>query len=71
MGMPYKEYRCQNCQKLFFKGFLVEGEVEIKCRACHELSTIAASLNDKLLCMVEDCPNRIHLPNSSAAKASA
>lgn len=61
MGVPYKEYRCATCHKLFFKGFLVEGEIEVKCRSCHELSTLVASKGDELMCLVENCPNRVHI----------
>lgn len=57
------EYRCTHCQKLFFKGVLVEGEIEIKCRHCHELNHIHASQFNALLCMIEHCPNRISLNN--------
>lgn len=30
------EHRC-TCGKLLFKGTLVEGVIEIKCRSCHSL----------------------------------
>lgn len=54
-----KEYRCTQCRKLLFKGLLVEGTVEIKCKHCHALSAVSASLRDDLLCMVSPCPNRV------------
>ncbi len=54
-----KEYRCPECRKLLFRGLLVEGEVEIKCRHCHALSSVSASLNERLLCMVDPCPHRV------------
>lgn len=57
------EYRCQHCYKLLFKGVLVEGEVEAKCRACHELTTVRATKFNDLLCMIETCPNRVHCPS--------
>lgn len=54
-----KEYRCPQCRKLLFKGLLVEGSVEIKCKHCHALSSVEASRFERLLCMVDPCPNRI------------
>ena len=42
-----------------FKGLLVEGSVEIKCKHCHTLSSIEASRFERLLCMVDPCPNRV------------
>jgi len=53
------EYRCTGCKKLLFKGLLIEGEVEIKCRHCHALTAISASKHDRLLCMVDPCPGRV------------
>ncbi|MDH4330260.1 MAG: hypothetical protein OEV93_01790 [Candidatus Moranbacteria bacterium] len=29
-----KQYRCKYCGKLFFKGDLVKGVVEVKCKNC-------------------------------------
>lgn len=54
-----KDYRCPQCRKLLFRGLLVEGEVEIKCRHCHALSVQSASLHDGRLCLVDPCPNRV------------
>ncbi len=54
-----KEYRCPQCRKLLFRGVLVEGDVEIKCRHCHALSTVSATMHHRLLCGVDPCPNRI------------
>lgn len=31
-----KEYRCEKCNKLLFKGDIKEGKIEIKCK-CKEL----------------------------------
>ena len=56
-----KDYRCTHCKKLLFRGLLVEGEVEIKCRHCGTLTTASASLHRRLLCMVDPCPNRVPL----------
>jgi len=35
-----KEYRCGNCNKLFFKGDLSHCTIEIKCKNCKQFSTI-------------------------------
>jgi phage FluMu protein Com len=61
MGVVYKEYRCNNCHKLFFKGILVEGELEVKCKACHEVTVHHASAFNELLCLVSPCPHRVAL----------
>lgn len=59
MTISLKEYRCARCKKLLFKGVLIETEIEIKCKGCHEMNTVAASKFDWLLCAIENCPNRI------------
>ena len=33
-----KEYRCQNCHKLFFKGNLQYAAIEIKCQRCKKIN---------------------------------
>lgn len=58
MKLPYKEYRCQFCKKLLFKGLLIESVVEIKCRSCQTLNTLESSQLDKFLCTVSPCPYR-------------
>lgn len=35
-----KEYRCNHCNKLFFKGDLQHCVVEIKCKNCKNISRI-------------------------------
>lgn len=64
MGVAFKEYRCTNCHKLFFKGILVEGEVEIKCKHCHAVNSIKKSEFNELLCLIPRCPHRITLNDS-------
>ncbi|MBI4272729.1 Com family DNA-binding transcriptional regulator [Candidatus Uhrbacteria bacterium] len=61
MPLPYHEYRCQTCKKLLFKGVLVESEIEIKCRSCHQMNVIAASDMNEYLCGIKNCPGRIPL----------
>ncbi|MFA5080080.1 MAG: Com family DNA-binding transcriptional regulator [Candidatus Paceibacterota bacterium] len=34
------EYRCIHCNKLFFKGVIKEGEIEVKCRGCKNINPI-------------------------------
>lgn len=55
----YTEYRCKNCAKLLFKGLLIDSEIEIKCKKCHELTTIKSSSKNEYLCLIKPCPNRI------------
>ncbi|PIR74103.1 MAG: Com family DNA-binding transcriptional regulator [Candidatus Magasanikbacteria bacterium CG10_big_fil_rev_8_21_14_0_10_47_10] len=35
-----KEFRCKNCNKLFFKGHILEAIIEIKCKNCKSVETI-------------------------------
>ena len=65
MAACLDEYRCRSCRKLLFKGLLVEGAIEVKCRHCHALTRVAASKFDRLLCMVDPCPGRVpHKPQT-------
>ena len=59
MSLCLKEYRCQTCKKLLFRGVLVESVIEVKCKSCHTMNTVESSTHDKLLCAVFPCPNRI------------
>jgi len=43
-----KEYRCEHCNKLFFKGDLKYCTIEIKCKNCKNINEIKG-LNCKLL----------------------
>lgn len=38
----FKEYRCEYCNKLFFKGDIKEGTIEVKCRYCKNMNLIKA-----------------------------
>ncbi len=55
------EYRCRDCHKLLFKGLLVEGELEVKCKTCHTLNVVTVSQFNELLCLIPKCPHRISL----------
>jgi hypothetical protein len=35
-----QDYRCENCNKLFFKGDIRHAVIEIKCRNCKQISRI-------------------------------
>jgi phage FluMu protein Com len=61
MSTPYKEYRCKKCAKLFFRGLLVDGEIEVKCRGCHEINTLVEDHAPEFMCMVSPCPYRVHM----------
>lgn len=43
-----KEYRCEYCNKLFFKGDIKEATIEVKCRYCKNINLIktVVLLND-------------------------
>jgi phage FluMu protein Com len=56
-----REYRCSNCKTLFFKGLLVEVEIEVRCKRCHTMNTVQVSRFDDYLCLVYPCPHRIKL----------
>lgn len=64
-AIGFKEYRCHGCQKLLFKGLLVESVIEVKCRNCHVMNTIESSKFDELLCAVYPCPHRIAVASKS------
>ncbi|MDP3962886.1 MAG: hypothetical protein Q8Q39_00085 [bacterium] len=65
----WREYRCKQCGKLLFKGILVESEIEVKCRGCHEISVFKGENASELLCMIPDCPRRIRPIPASAQKS--
>ncbi len=54
-----KEYRCEQCHKLLFKGVLVDSTVEVKCKGCHSFSVFKGEPANKYVCYVYPCPNRI------------
>ncbi|PIS05173.1 MAG: hypothetical protein COT81_02430 [Candidatus Buchananbacteria bacterium CG10_big_fil_rev_8_21_14_0_10_42_9] len=54
-----REYRCPDCNKLLFKGILVDSDVEIKCKRCNELKIIKGEPGNKYICLVYPCTNRI------------
>lgn len=63
MAACLSEYRCAQCKKLLFKGLLVEGSVEAKCKHCHAITTVTASRYNRLLCLIDPCPSRVpHAP---------
>lgn len=63
MTVPLKEYRCKGCQKLLFRGWLAEGEVEVKCKSCGRLTSVQESQYNEMLCAILPCPRRI-APNA-------
>lgn len=52
-------YHCTHCHKLLFKGLLVEGRIEVKCRGCHELVIFEPTPLASIICKKVDCPNRM------------
>lgn len=59
METHIREYRCDGCSKLLFKGLLVDSAVEVKCRRCNRLVSFAGIDSGKLVCLKEQCPNRV------------
>ncbi|GEM_PF-2552267 len=59
MSLPAREYRCAHCNKLLCKGVLVEGELEVKCKGCRELTVLKAHHTNALICLKASCVNRI------------
>jgi phage FluMu protein Com len=48
MSTPtYSDHRC-DCGKLLCKGFIYDGEIEIKCKRCGSLNVIKSESNDDL-----------------------
>lgn len=35
-----KDYRCPVCNKLFFRGKIIEARIEVKCRNCKLIAII-------------------------------
>jgi len=68
METLYKEYRCKNCEKLLFKGLLIESSIEIKCKRCKELNIFEGESKDALICMNAGCLNRITVKNAKEKK---
>ena len=65
MGTCAREFRCSGCRKLLFKGLLVEGDIEIKCKHCHAINHVTHSQFNELLCLIPKCPHRITLNDPS------
>ncbi len=55
----HQEYRCKNCDKLLFKGLLVDSEIEVKCKRCDKIVTIVGVSKDKFVCLKYPCVNRV------------
>jgi phage FluMu protein Com len=43
-----KEYRCEFCKKLLFKGYLTEATIEIKCKCCKHIWTITEEAKEAI-----------------------
>lgn len=55
----FQEYRCKKDGKLLFKGALIEGQVEIKCKFCHEINSFEPTPLNEIICRKVDCQNRV------------
>ncbi len=61
-ALRYGEYRCKGCEKLLFKGILVESEIEVKCKRCGKINVFIGVPEESLLCFVSPCPYRVFRP---------
>lgn len=59
MEGAYKEYRCPNDDKLLFKGIVVEGKIEIKCKSCKSITVIEPTDLSAIICRKKDCAHRV------------
>ncbi len=57
--MMYGQYRCKGCNKLLFKGVLVDSTIEVKCKRCGEMNEFHGLAKDALLCFKPNCVNRV------------
>lgn len=55
----FKDYRCSTDGKLLFKGILVEGKIELKCKSCHTINVFEPTPMKDLICHKPNCPNRV------------
>lgn len=54
------DYRCEGCEKLLFKGVLLNSEIEVKYKRCGQMNVFQGALTNNQLCMnAEHCPRRI------------
>lgn len=54
-----QRYECPSCDKLLFKGVLVDSSIEVKCRRCGAMAEFAGVASDKLVCLMDGCPRRV------------
>lgn len=72
ISVHLQEHRCDNCHRLFFKGFIGLGFVEVKCSRCGEiciLNSFETLLNGKknIYIIVYDSAGQIIATSKSAA----
>jgi len=65
MSIFLKEYRCEHCNKLFFKGDLKHCTIEVKCKNCKNINTIEG-MNCKLFLLPDQGSSRKKNDGSSA-----
>ena len=59
MSSILREYRCPKCQKLLFRGLLIDSQIEIKCSRCREIRVLMGEKEEPLLCYKAECANRV------------
>ena len=57
----YKEFNCKECNKLMFKGVLIDSEVEIKCKRCGTMNSYRGDSKNEHICLVDNCPHRVSI----------
>lgn len=73
ISIHLQEHRCENCHRLFFKGFVGLGFVEVKCSRCGHISilnsfdTLLSSKSDTYI-IVYDSKGNVIVASRTAAK---
>lgn len=62
----HRDFRCKTCQKLLFKGVLVESEIEVKCKRCQAMNQFVGEAAGKFICLVRQCADRVAVGNKEA-----
>ena len=59
-----REFRCETCKKLLFKGVFIASLIELKCRSCGHMNLFEGEKNEEILCFKGYCPRRVVSPGA-------